>query len=205
MNESGDLIPADEMYRATRLAGRRVERIGHHEWDCSRLTESEPPPDYRAHVARGHGDFGFKLPETTFSLPWLVKMYPHARYLHWTRDPRDAVMRPHFSDDLPRFAVPSEYTPGRTPGRLPWPDSPMEARIESYIYQRRLVAISPRPEHFLEVSFEDFILDNARITATIGDFVGRPLAPVTAPLDARKVDRSFTGFPERELREFGYA
>lgn len=210
VNVSGDLVPADEMYRAARLAGARVKRIGRHEWDFSALTTSPPPPEYRQHVerylapllGRRREAFGFKLPETLLSFPWLVQLYPDAHYLYWTRDPRSAVLRPHVTDYLADFGAPSEYQYPRT--SRPWPETPIETRIESWLYQRKLVAASPKPEKFLEVAFEDFVLENAGVTHRIAEFVGRPLVPLREPLARDKALTRSAGFPESALREFGY-
>ena len=186
-NASGDLIPPEAMYKAARLAGACVRRLGHHNWDFSGLIRSNPPDEYRKHIERylasvlGKPDTGFKIPEALLSFPWLSKMFPDAHYLYWTRDARDVVTRSHITDDLPRFGVPSEYTNRR--------DNITPRRTESYVYQRMLVEASPKPKLFLHVHYEDFVLDHQRTVEKISEFVGRKLLEQHETLNRSKISK----------------
>jgi hypothetical protein len=213
VNVSGDLVPADEMYRAARLAGQRVRWAGRHRWHFSGLVGSEPPPEYAEHVRRylssvtsyaypGGAPRGFKLPETLLSFPWFVQLFPEAHYIHWTRDPRSALTRPHITDYLTDFGAPSEYV---HTGPRHWPNTPLECRVESYLYQRYLVQATPQPRRFLEVRFEDFVVHHEPTVRSIATFLGMDLRPLPGSvLDRRKVRHEFTRFPADALRALGY-
>ena len=46
LNESGDLIPPEDMYEACRVLGRRVKWLGELEWDFSALHNGEIDPEF---------------------------------------------------------------------------------------------------------------------------------------------------------------
>ena len=48
---------------------------------------------------------GWKIPETTLCYPWIAKMFPDIKYIHWVRDPRDCVLAAHVTDDLSVFNI----------------------------------------------------------------------------------------------------
>ena len=46
LNISGDLLPPQAMYQASRLIARHVRWLGGLEWDCSRLHAMRIPPEF---------------------------------------------------------------------------------------------------------------------------------------------------------------
>jgi hypothetical protein len=137
---------------------------------------------------------GWKLPETVLGFPWVTRLFPNAFYIHWVRDPRDQILAPHITDRLEHFGVPCDRR-----------GDAMARRIQSYIYQRRIVEASPMPKRFLTVRFEKFVLDHDATVSEIESFLGRPLPRLS-------VDHSAVGrhvlhpqcFPRSELIRYGY-
>ena len=171
MNSSWDLVPPEEMYEACRVMARYVEYRGGLDWDFSRLHTMPIDPEftrlvksYLASVLSSDSVHkGWKLPETTLVYPWIVRMFPEARFIHWVRDPRDCILGAHVTDDLADFGVPYEKT-----------DDLRFRRAISWKYQREIVKATPPPAHTAVVRFEDFVLkqDEAlaaltRVTAAI--------------------------------------
>ncbi len=175
LNDSGDLVPAEDLYEACRVMGRRVRYLGNGRWDFSRVLDGPIDPrfvrlveSYLDSVLNHSGPLrGWKLPETTLVFPWIVRMFPEAYYIGWWRDPRDNILRPHLTDDLSRFGVPCDE-----------PGEPLLRRALSWKYQRAIVQATPRPKHWIEVRFEDFVLEQESTLERLRNFLGIPLARI---------------------------
>ena len=115
-------------------------------------------------------------------LPWIVRMFPDARYIYWTRDPRDNVLSSHLTDDLADFGVPYEHT-----------DDPICRRAISWQYQFEIMKNTPFPTHRLEVQFEDFVLHQPETLQRLQAFLGIPMA--TIPVRPDSIGR-WKGDPE---------
>src|SRR5690606_36625072 len=80
LNASGDLLPPQPMYEACRIIGRYVEHKGGTRWDFSKLHTMPIDPEFERLVREYLKDVlespaahkGWKLPETTLALPWIV-------------------------------------------------------------------------------------------------------------------------------------
>ena len=181
LNASGDLLPPEEMYEACRILAREVRYKGDLEWDFSALHAAEIDPEfirlvrsYLKSVERSAAPHkGWKIPETTLAYPWIVRMFPDIRYIFWVRNPRDCVLGPHVTDDLADFGVP--YPPT---------DDVRLRRAISWKYQYDLVMATPRPTHWIEVRFEDFVLRHERTLSRLAEFLGIGLARVPVNPDA---------------------
>jgi hypothetical protein len=166
-NESGDLVPAQKMYAAAKLAGEMVKRVDDMRWDISELLTSQPPILFRRCVElytsclNGYKIRGWKLPETVLGLPWIIKMYPEAHYIYWTRDPWDALTGGHLTDKLSSFGVQSAN----------YPDI-LESRIESWSYQKQLMDETPQPEKTIHIKYEDFVLNQENELDRLSNFLG---------------------------------
>lgn len=179
LNRSGDLVPAEKMYEACRVAGRRVRYLGDWRWDFSGLLAGPADAEfgrltdeYLASVrASGAPRRGWKLPETTLVYPWICHRFPDAYYIFWVRDPRDAILGRHLTDDLADFGIPYPATA-----------DDRERRAISWLYQAEIFGATPRPRHLIEVRFEDFVLRQEETLDRLGEFLGFPLArlPVRA-------------------------
>jgi len=202
-NDSGDMVPAQRMYIAVKLASRMVQRVGALHWDFSSLLNSQPPTAFTHHVRnylRQHeakNEFGWKLPETTLALPWIIKMFPQAYYIYWTRDPRDALLGGHLTDRLASFGVPSANH-----------KNILDARVESWAYQHQLMYATPQPEHVLHIRYEDFVLNQATALERMEDFLHKPMVqvPVFATnVGIYKTASAQVNIPASLLQEAGYA
>jgi len=202
LNRSSDLIPAQDLYEACRVMARHVIHLGGLNWDFSALHVMEIDPaftrlveSYLSSVLESTADTkGWKLPETTLILPWIVRLFPDIHYVYWTRDPRDSILSDHLTDDLADFGIPYEETE----------DLGMRRAI-SWQYQYDIMRSTPRPKRRIDVKFEDFVLDQEQTLTRLEDFLDITLAriPVMPEAVSRwKLDsnsREFDFFPQEAL------
>jgi hypothetical protein len=125
-------------------------------------------------------------------------MYPEARYVFWIRNPRDCILGRHLTDDLDDFGI--AYPPTE--------DERLKRAI-SWKYQYDLVKATPRPQHWIEVRFEDFVLNQEATLARLEAFLGFPLDRVAvnpAAVDRWKLDPgvSHYDFLAPAMQEYGY-
>ena len=100
---------------------------------------------------------GWKIPETTLVYPWIRAHVSRSKYIFWIRDPRDCILGRHLTDDLQDFGI-----------AYPLTDDVRLRRAISWKYQYDLVKATPRPQHWLEVRFEDFVLNQEETLARLG-------------------------------------
>ena len=216
LNKSDDLVPPEGMYEACRVAAKRIKYKGGLEWDWSELFAQAPDPGFEA-LVKGYLAIvlekpeplrGWKLPETTLVYPWIIKMFPEAKYILWYRDPRDNILGGHMTDDLADFGVP--YGLNQVPSPTPLPEGEgMLKRAISWYYQWLLVKTTPAPAHSITVRFEDFVLKQEETLLRLEDFLGFRLARIPVKpervavwkSDPRHRDFDFLGEP---LKELGY-
>ena len=175
LNTSGDLVPPQDMYDACRVLARHVKWLGGPQWDFDALHNGTIDPDferlinrYLASVLESPAEHtGWKIPETTLAFPWIRRMFPDIRYIHWVRDPRDSILSPHNTDDLSEFGIDGPRT-----------DDVRRRRAISWKYQDDLIRATPRPGHWIKVRFEDFVLDPDRTLARLEEFLAIPLARI---------------------------
>ena len=206
LNPSYDLVPAEDLYEACRVMSRHVVHLGGLRWDFSKLHEMPIDPEfirlvesYLSSVLSSDCEHkGWKLPETTLIYPWIVRMFPEVRYIHWTRDPRDSILGAHLTDDLADFGIPYEHT-----------DDDLLKRAISWKYQREIVKATPPPKHAIDIRFEDFILRQKTTLRRLERFLGFPLANIEVRRDSvgrwksAEEHRDFD-FLQGDLRELGY-
>jgi hypothetical protein len=206
LNASGDLLPPQAMYNACRVIARYVRWEGGLNWDFSALHTVEIPTEftdllheYLKSVLNDKSKHrGWKIPETTLIYPWLVRLYPDIRYIFWIRNPRDCILGHHLTDDIGRFGI--EY---------PKTDDVRLSRAISWKYQLDIVKATPRPAHWIEVRFEDFVLKQEETLKRLEDFLGIPLARIIVRRDSierYKTDTevNYFDFFEKSMREYGY-
>lgn len=185
INRSGDLVPPGAMYDACRVLARHVKWTGGLTWDFAQL-HTMPIPDeftdlihtYLQSVLEEHAKdpnalVGWKIPETTLVFPWIVRMFPDAKYIFWVRDPRDCVLNRHITDDLRTFGI--DYPPT---------DDIRLRRAISWKYQAELVKATPQPPNWLEVRFEDFVLRQEETLARLEEYLSIPLGRIIVRPDA---------------------
>jgi hypothetical protein len=181
VNSSGDLMPAFSMYDACRIFSTKVRLNADLSWDFSTAMEMSPPEDFQdlvnefaSSVLRADSAHrGWKLPETVLALPWITQMFPTAKYIYWYRDPRDAILGGHLTDNLADFGVPSPST-----------EDERTRRAISWLYQYEIMSATPRPANCVSVRFEDFVLKQEQTLQRLEIFLGYDLARVVVKHDA---------------------
>jgi len=206
LNVSGDLLPPEKMYEACRVFAKFVEYKGGLEWDFSRVLNMEPTPefkklieDYLVTVLNSRGENkGWKIPETTLVYPWIIKMFPDIKYIHWVRDPRDCILNSHLTDNLRDFGI-------------DYPDTPdiRESRAYSWKYQREIVKAVPAPKYSLSLRFEDMVHNQDETLKKLEDFLGINMAKIEMRADSVGRYKTAEGkymfdFFEEDMRECGY-
>ena len=81
--------------------GSRVKWNGGLSWDFAPLHTMEIDREFKALintyledvVSNQSTNKGWKIPETTLVYPWIVRMFPDIKYIHWIRDPRGLYSR----------------------------------------------------------------------------------------------------------------
>jgi len=116
---------------------------------------------------------GWKLPETTLVFPWIVRLFPEAKYIYWVRNPRDCILGAHLTDDLRAFGI-----------AYPETDDVRRRRAISWKYQDDLVQATPKPAQWLQVRFEDFVYNQAETLARLEAFLGIELARIPVRREA---------------------
>lgn len=183
INASGDKMPPDALYDACRVMAKYIKWNGGLSWDFDQLHTMDIDPEFTALIetylkdvlsaGKRYEHRGWKLPETTLIYPWIVRMFPDAKYIHWVRDPRDSILRQHKTDDLADFEI-----------SYPKTDDVRERRAISWLYQYELMKATPTPKHCLSVRFEDAILNQDETFARVEEFVGFPLGKVIVRPDS---------------------
>ena len=181
INTSGDKVPPGDLYDACRIYARYVRWEGGLSWDFSRVMEMDIDPSFVEKVEsyladvmeNGNPCRGWKLPETTLIYPWIVRMFPDIRYIHWIRDPRDGILAPHRTDDLGDFGI-----------AYPATEDIRRQRAISWLYQYQLMKATPNPGHLITVRFEDFVLKQEETLLRLEAFLGIPLSRIVVRPEA---------------------
>lgn len=200
-NDSNDMLPLGGAYEAAKIAGRQVRHLGGCRWDFSALHTGPIDPAWTRHMETFLAPIlnsnavrrGWKLPETILSFPWLARAFPDVRYVWWIRDPRDAILRSHVTDDLRDFDVPCEAIGAN--------DAVQVQRAHSWIYQFQIVqsTIAARDDrkvhlpYVLDLRFEDYVLRQDAMRYRLGGFV-ETLIP-SVPTHSESVGRWRQGTP----------
>ncbi len=206
LNQSGDLLPPQDMYDACRVLAQYVQWNGDLTWSWDAVHSMAIPDEftrlihsYLTTVENSPADHrGWKIPETTLVFPWILRMYPDIKYIFWIRNPRDCILGGHLTDNLTDFGIP--YPPTE--------DERLRRAI-SWKYQYDLMQSTPRPKNWMEVRFEDFVLNQEETLAKIESFLGIKLETIPVhqeTIDRWKVDQgtNYYDFLEPAMRQFGY-
>mgnify|MGYP001208888490 FL=1 len=206
INPSGDKIPPQKMYDACRVLAQYVDWEGGLSWNFSRLFSEEIPneftdliSDYLQDVLNNKSEHkGWKIPETTLIYPWIQRMFPDIKYIHWVRDPRDGILSGHKTDDLRDFGIQYELT-----------DDIRKRRAISWYYQYQLMKATPESKNWIKIRFEDFVLHQEETLEKLEAFLGFPLGRIIvrkAPVERWKQDANHQelDFLQNALKENGY-
>jgi len=207
LNATYDLMGFRAMYEACRIAAQYVRWEGGLSWDWSGMIEGEIPDAFTRKVetylapvmGSDAGHKGWKLPETVLCLPWIVRMYPEVRYIYLIRDPRDVILRRHkVTDDLENVGI-----------QYPHTENTRRRRAISWWYQYLIVQATPRPEHRIDVRFEDLVLRQDETLARLEAYLGIDLARVPVRTESvgrykRDTGRTDFDFFRPALVAYGY-
>lgn len=176
VNGSGDTTPGKRLYEAVKMAGDYVEFLEPYEWDFTELVEMSPPEryielmqEYLSPQFEGKDTYGWKLPESVLALPWLVKMFPDAYYIHWVRDGRDSILSYHDTEHLDQW---------RIPHIVPRNSSRLLCAAVSWKYHEDMVQATPKPTHWMKVRFEDFVLRQGEELKRVGGYLDMDLTKI---------------------------
>jgi len=207
LNGSGDLLPPQDMYDACRVFAKYVDYKGGLEWDFSKVLSMNPDPEFTRLIERyltsvlnsKEENKGWKIPETTLIYPWIIKMFPDIRYIHWVRDPRDCILGGHLTDNLHDFGI--DY---------PQTDDVRERRAYSWKYQREIVKATPSPKYSISVRFEDMVFNQDETLKRLEDYLGIKMAKIEMRPDSVGRWKSDTGknvydFFIDDMKECGYS
>ena len=183
INASGDKMPPQALYDACRVMAKYVKWNGDLSWDFNDLHTMDIDPEF-IHLVETYlqdvlpprnryANYGWKLPETTLVYPWIVRMFPDAKYIHWVRDPRDCILSGHKTDDLRDFDI-----------QYPHTDDIRKRRAISWLYQYEIMKSTPEPKHCITIRFEDAILNQDETFARVEEFLGFPLGKVIVRPDS---------------------
>jgi len=206
LNVSGDLLPPQKMYDACRVFAEYVDYKGGLEWDFSKVLSIEPVPEFKklieeylATVLNSKSENkGWKIPETTLVYPWIIKMFPEIRYIHWVRDPRDCILGSHLTDNLHDFGI--DY---------PKTDDIREQRAYSWKYQRELMKATPDPKYLLKLRFEDMVFKQDETLKKLEDYLGIKIARIEMRPDSvgrwkKDSGKYMFDFFAEDMKECGY-
>ena len=181
LNASGDLVPPEDMYEACRVMAKYVTHLGGLEWDFSKLHTMPIDPAFTRLIERYLSSVlnnksenkGWKIPETTLIYPWIVRMFPDIKYIHWVRDPRDCILGGHVTDDLNRFGI--SY-PNTEDIRL--------KRAISWKYQREIMKATPCPKNVISIRFEDMVSNQHETLRRLEKYLGIPMSTINMRSDS---------------------
>ncbi|MFQ5560395.1 MAG: sulfotransferase [Nitrospinota bacterium] len=207
INNSGDKLPQDSLYKACRVFGKYVHWRGGLSWDFETLHSMEMDHDFTRYLSDYLSDViesksiqkGWKIPETTLILPWLVRLLPEVKYIYIVRDPRDTIIGSnHPTDELNNFCVTYPETK----------DSALRRAI-SWKYQYDIVSATPKPENWIKIRYEDFVLKQDHVLHELEEFLGIPLAKIIVKKDSigkwkQRPDLPDFDFLQPALSENGY-
>lgn len=206
LNKSYDLIPPDNMYDACRIIARHIIYKGGTEWDFNNVINADVDDKFKGLIEQYLSSVlqsdalhkGWKIPETTLVLPWIIKMFPEAKYIYWVRDPRDSIAGSHITDDMNRFGIPYEET-----------DNLLQKRAFSWKYQREIMKATPLPHNYIKIRFEDFVLRQDETLNRLEEFLGFPLVKISVRKDSIgrwKNDSDVYSFDvfKDDIQELGY-
>ena len=181
LNRSGDKVPPQMLYDACRVMAKHVQWKGGLEWDFDALHSVDIDPEFEDLISEYLADVlkdgskhrGWKLPETTLIYPWIVRLFPEIKYIHWIRDPRDSIIGRHRTDDLADFGIDYERT-----------DEIRRRRAISWKYQYDLMQSTPKPRQWMLVRFEDFVLRQEEVLGDLEAFLGFELGRIVVREDS---------------------
>ncbi len=231
INRSGDLLPPEPMYDACRVLGA-VRAVAAAAWRgiSPRCTAWRFPPEFtelihtylKTVLGSKDAQRGWKIPETTLVMPWIVRMFPEIKYIYWVRNPRDNILARHLTDDLGDFGIPypdvAAFAQERYPQLVEAAGGDEAKLAELYLrvqraiswqYQYEIVKATPKPQNWIVVRFEDFVRQQDATLQRLEAYLGMPLARIIVrPEAVGRYDgaegASYFDFLDEGMAEFDY-
>lgn len=178
LNVACDLMPPDKMYEACRMFGPYVDRIGTYEWSFDRAIKAEIPDEfvekltqYLTSIINSEEEkVGWKIPNSNLIYPWLVRLLPEAKFIYWTRHPEGSCAATMGIDRLEKWNVPCK--------KFLLHDFNYKVRAASWKYHTDIVLHTPKPKRYLQVKFEDYVLNQQTTRKQVEEFVDSTLKPL---------------------------
>ena len=206
VNQSGDCI--DMVPAIYRSVMRRIDGEGGWAHDIV-------PTDLRAAAARmlTQGNWpehwGFKLPESALILPDLQRAFPRARYIYFSRDPEQTILRrshmtARLDNEIGRASLKAAYDYVDRPRSAILHDETLVHMAITTRHQTDLIQahLAQQPaEAQMLVQFEDTILDPMQALSRVSEFCGMPIAfnTIVERVNQSRSQPDYTQFSETEI------
>lgn len=172
LNIAYDLLPPQPLYEACRIFGGYVEYKGKQTWDFSRAILAEIPGSFldllelylQTFINSNSKKKAWKIPENTLIYPWLVRIFPKANFIFWVRHPEGSCSKMTGVDRLEKWNIPCRKYLIHS-----WN---YKMRVVSWKYHFDIVNLTPQPENFINVRYEDYINDPNSIREKIKKLTG---------------------------------
>jgi hypothetical protein len=188
LNKAHDLLPVDDIYAACRVFGKYVKYLGNHEWDFEYAHSVEIPQafinlltSYLKPLIESKDEMvGWKIPNNTLIYPWLVRLLPNATFVLWSRHPEGATKKMTGVDRLEKWNIPCK--------KFLLHDFNTKIKVVSWKYHYDIVNQTPKSKNYIELRFEDYVLNQETSKLALEKVIGKPLALVE--LNKAKADTS---------------
>ena len=178
LNKAHDLLPVDDIYAACRIFGKYVTYKGKHEWDFENAHTAEIPQRFidllsnylKPLIESKEETVGWKIPNNTLIYPWLVRLLPEATFVLWSRHPEGATKKMTGVDRLEKWNIPCK--------KFLFHDFNTKIKVVSWKYHYDIVAQTPKPKNYIELRYEDYVLNQATSKTALEEVVGKPLKMV---------------------------
>jgi hypothetical protein len=153
-----DPLPSEPLWGVWKGLGQNIGRNGR--WDFH--AAGEPSEAQRAVIIE-HMAHREAVKSSPIGFPWVSRIFPEAWYIHLTRD-TEAVVRKYQPpiDDLRFFNIPPYFK---------------DSRI-SWDYCQKIVEATPKPEKWMNVTYEDLVVNHESTASLMEDFLGKKLQRV---------------------------
>jgi len=179
VGDTMDKGPVDRIGKIYELSLPFVSQRSFANWDFSRMVTDQIPKkvqdsyfEYLSDLKNSKSDIvGWKLTDSMLVYPWTVRLFPDWHYIHVVRDVRSHLFRKEKSDWGPHtemFEKDSYNLPKENSGKIR-----EDIKIAlNWKYQLDIVDSIPRPKNFIQVKFEDFLLNQDYELERMSDFLG---------------------------------
>lgn len=167
--------PLDYVWDGCRIIGtinqmsKNSVYLGDYDWDFSKFVNEDIPvsfveamEEYLAPILSHESQYkGWKLPEFNLVYPYLTRLYPDAKFIHWVRHPLDNILKPHTTDKMKNIAFERKGL--------------FFNRAVSWKYQWNIVEKTPKPKKFIRLKLEDYVNNPKATEKQLTEFLGMPI------------------------------